>query len=181
MATPKNKYYNEFMDTIVKDNNLRGKPLSNKKIQKAVSDIIEEMEAEFERNYNEITCDTLYQSPILNWYLLAIKDSVYYESDEHVDTISDSSKQVDASNEPIKETHIVDRVCNLSVGGVYKEPVVIGIGIIRQGINQGIIKGGTDIGSNLVTNVLKNYSEQLFNTNSSRLNTFQSEAFVIGW
>ena len=41
---------------------------------------------------------------------------MYYESDEHVDTISDSSKQVDASNEPIKDTHIVDRVRNLSVG-----------------------------------------------------------------
>ena len=36
-----------------------------------------------------------------------INDSVYHESDEHADTISDSSKQVDASNEPITDTHIV--------------------------------------------------------------------------
>ena len=42
MATPKDKYYNAFLDTLVKDNNLRGKPLSNKNIQKAVSDVIEE-------------------------------------------------------------------------------------------------------------------------------------------
>ena len=39
-----------------------------------------------------------------------INGLVYYESDEHVDTISDSIKQVDASNDPIKETHIFDRV-----------------------------------------------------------------------
>ena len=31
-----------------------------------------------------------------------IKDSVYYESDEQVDTISDSSKQIDPRNNPIK-------------------------------------------------------------------------------
>ena len=36
-----------------------------------------------------------------------IDDSVYPESDEHTDTISDLSKQVGASNKPITETHIV--------------------------------------------------------------------------
>ena len=35
-----------------------------------------------------------------------INDSVYYELDKHVYTISDSSKQVDARNDSIKETHI---------------------------------------------------------------------------
>ena len=81
-----------FLDTLVKDNNLRGKPLSNENIQKAVGTVIEETEAEFERNYKEITCDTSYQSRILNKDVLLINDLVYYESDEHVDTISDSSK-----------------------------------------------------------------------------------------
>ena len=37
MAIPKDKYYNEFLDTVVKENNLRGEPLSNEKIQQAVS------------------------------------------------------------------------------------------------------------------------------------------------
>ena len=45
-----------------------------------------------------------------------INDSVYYELDEQVDTISDSRKQVDPINDPIKETHIVDGVHTLSVG-----------------------------------------------------------------
>ena len=44
-----------------------------------------------------------------------INDSLYYESDEHIDMISDSSKQVDANKNPIKEIHIVDKINNLSV------------------------------------------------------------------
>ena len=44
-----------------------------------------------------------------------INDLVYYESDEHADTRSDSSKQVDASNKPITDTHIVEGIHNLSV------------------------------------------------------------------
>ena len=160
MATPKDKYYNALLDTLVKENNIRGEPLSNQKIQKAVGKVIEETETEFKRNYNKITCDNSYQSPILKKYVSAINDSVYYESDEHIDTISDSSKQVDARNDPIKETHILDRVRNLSVRVVSHEPSVIGIGIgtIGQGITQGIINGGKNIGSNLVTDVLKNSS-----------------------
>ena len=51
-----------------------------------------------------------------------INDSVCYESDEHADTISDSSKQVDASNTPIKYTHMVNRINNLSVGVVSVKP-----------------------------------------------------------
>ena len=45
MVTPKDKYYNALLDTLVKQNNLRGKPLSNENIQKAVSKVIEETEA----------------------------------------------------------------------------------------------------------------------------------------
>ena len=60
-------------------------------------------------------------------YVSTINDSVYYESDEHVDTISDSSKQVDARNDPIKETHIVDGISTLSIGVGSLEPAVIGI------------------------------------------------------
>ena len=92
MATPKDKYYNALLDTLVKDNNLRGEPLSNGKIQQAVGKVIEETGTQFERNYNKIICDTSYQSPIIKRDVLTINDLVYCESDEHVDTISDSSK-----------------------------------------------------------------------------------------
>ena len=61
-----------------------------------------------------------------------INDSVYYELDEHVDTISDSKKQVDPRNDPIAETHIFDRVCSLSVRVVLFEPAVVIGGSIGQ-------------------------------------------------
>ena len=109
-----------------------------------------------------------------------ISYSVYNESDEHVDTIIDSVKQVDVRNDPIKETHIVNGISTLSIGVRYLEPAVIGIVIIGQGVSQINTNLVPNIVTNLVTNVLTNSSEQLFNTNSSRLNTFQSEAFVIG-
>ena len=38
-----------------------------------------------------------------------INDLVYYELDENADTISDSSKQVDASNNPSKDTKILKK------------------------------------------------------------------------
>ena len=101
--------------------------------------------------------------------VLTINDSLYYESEYHVYTISDSSKQVDARNDPIK-THIFDKISTLSIGFGSIEPAVIGL----------IGQGSTPLSTDLVTNVLTNSSEKLFNKNLSRLNTFQSKAFVIG-
>ena len=45
MATPKDKYYNASLDTLVKDKNSKGEPLSNDKIWQAVGKLIEETEA----------------------------------------------------------------------------------------------------------------------------------------
>ena len=101
------------------------------------------------------------------------------DSDQHIYTISDSSKQVDARNYPIKETHFVRRVLNLSVRVGYLEQAVIGIGIIGQGSTQLITNGDTHIGMNLVKNFLTDNINQLINTNSSQLNMFQSKALVI--
>ena len=109
-----------------------------------------------------------------------ISDLVYYEPDEHAYTISDSNKQVDASNEPITDTHIVEVINNLSVGIVSVEPAVIVVGIIGQGITQGNINGKTNIGSNIVTEILTDSRKQLFKTNMFQLNSLQSETLVIG-
>ena len=58
-----------------------------------------------------------------NKYVSTINNSVYYESDEQVDIISDSPKQVDTRSDPMAETHIVDRFHNLSVGvGIFERP-----------------------------------------------------------
>ena len=47
------------------------------------------MNVEHKRNINKITCNDLYQSPIKKKDVSTIRNSVYNESDEHVDTISD--------------------------------------------------------------------------------------------
>ena len=56
------------------------------------------MNGELERNISNISCDDLYLSPMKKKDVSTINDLVYYELDEHVDTISDSRKQIDASN-----------------------------------------------------------------------------------
>ena len=178
MATPEDEYYKEMMKSLIKANSEGGK-LCNEKIRQAVIDLIAELNGEHERNISNISCDDLYPSPMKNKYVSTINNSVYYESDENADMIIDSSKQVDASNEPIKDTHIVDGINNLSVEVVSVDPAVIGVGIIGQGTSQGDINWGTSIGSNLVTDVLTNSSKILFDTNTFQLNTLQSETLVI--
>ena len=94
------------------------------------------MDSEHKLNINNITCNDLYKSPMRKKDVSKINDSVYNELDEHVDTISDSSKQVDPINDPTAETHIVDGVCTLSViVGLFELAVVVG-GIIRPVMNK---------------------------------------------
>ena len=113
-------------------------------------------------------------------YVSTINDLVYYESDERADTIIDSSKPVDTSNYPITDTQIVEGINNLSVGVASVEQSVIGVGIIGQGITQGVINGSMNIGSTIDTDILTNSSKQLFKKNMFQLNSLQSETFVIG-
>ena len=115
-------------------------------MRQAVIDFREEMDVERELNINNITCNDLYQSPKKKKDVSTINDSVYNELDEHVDTISDSRKQVDPRNDPIKDTRIFDGVLTLSIGVGPLKPFVIGI----------IGHDSTD----LVTHVLNNSSEQ---------------------
>ena len=83
------------------------------------------MDAEHKHNINKITCDTSFQSPMKKKDVSTINHSVYYESDEQVETISDYNKQVDPRRDPMTETHIVDRFRKLSVGVRIFEPAVI--------------------------------------------------------
>ena len=71
------------------------------------------MNLEHERNINNISCDNEYTSPMKNKDVSTINNLVYYDLDEHTDTIRDSRKSVDASNNPITDTHIVEGINNL--------------------------------------------------------------------
>ena len=170
MSTPaENDYYKEMLKFLIKVNNEGGK-LCNENLRQSVIDLRAEMNIEHEYNINNITCNDLYQSTRKKKDVSTINDSVYNESDEHLDTISDSIKQVDARNGPIKETHIFDGISTLSIRVQPLKTVVIGI----------IGQGSTKLSTNLITHVLTNSSEQLSITSSSPLNTFQSKAFMIG-
>ena len=78
-----------MLENLTKTNNRNGEPLSNEKLQQAVIDVREEPDTEHESNTNDITCDDSYQYLMKKKDVSAINNSVYYELDEHVDTISD--------------------------------------------------------------------------------------------
>ena len=94
MATPQDKYYTRMLENLVKMNHCNGETLSNEKLRQAFSDLREETDAEHERNINKITCGASFQSLIQKKYVSTINGYVYYESDEEVDTISDSKKRL---------------------------------------------------------------------------------------
>ena len=117
-----------------------------------------------------------YTSPGENKDASAINDSAYHNSEEYRDEISDSSKQVESSKEPIIDTH----VRNTSVGTTSVDTADIRVGIIgrgRRGITQGIINGGTDIiSSNVITDVLMDYSKMILKSKRFPLDSFKSDA-----
>ena len=93
---------------------------------------MEETEAEFEHNINEITCDTSFQSPILKKNVSTINDFVYYDLDKQIDTISDSNKQVDPSSNPRVDTNIINRIHKLSVRPILFDTDVIGQDLVTS-------------------------------------------------
>ena len=56
-ATPKEEYITEMLDSLLKDKERHGTPLSRKNLQEAVSRVMED-------NVNNVTMDTLIQSPV---------------------------------------------------------------------------------------------------------------------
>ena len=104
------EYYREMTKSLIKANIGSDGKIRNENIHQAVIDLRAELDLEHERNINIITSEDVYTSPTKKEKVSTIIDSVYYESDEHADTISDPSKHVDASNKPITDTHIVEGV-----------------------------------------------------------------------
>ena len=161
--------------------NIKGGKLCNEKIQQAVIDLRAEFNLEQERNINNISCDNEYMSPMKKENLSTINDSVYYESDEHAYTISDSIKPVDASNEPITDTHIVKGINNLLVVIVSVNLTIIGVGIIGQGITKGVINGITDRDDRLgYTHYFETMSKTTAYRNHIRIRKLKLEKFLSG-
>ena len=89
------------------------------------------------------------------------------------------SKQVEASKEPITDTH----VSNTSVGSTSVDPAFNRVEIIGRGgrgINQGMINKGTGIIiSNVVTVVLTDSSKMILKSDTFPLDPFKYKTLVI--
>ena len=64
MATEDNEYFPGVIDTLNKYQDRHGQRLSSKKLREAVCCVMDEEEEEMERNINNITWDTSFQSPV---------------------------------------------------------------------------------------------------------------------
>ena len=104
---------------------------------------MEEIEAESEY-LNKITMNITFQYPIQKKDVSTIIDSVYYESDDQVDTISDSKKQVDPSSDPKEDTRIIDRIRKLSVRPIIFAPAVLKPIVIRQDLVTSVLETSRD-------------------------------------
>ena len=138
-----------------------------------------EKEAWHEHKILDMTQVDQYISPGKNKDASTVKDSAYHNSDDYKDEISDSSKQVEASKEPITYTHVI----NTSVGITSVDPDVTGVRIIGRGgrgITQGMINRGTVITeSNVVKDVLTDYRKMIFRTDTFPLDPSKSQTLVI--
>ena len=148
-----------------------------------------EEEVDHERNINNMTQADDYKLPWKDKDATTINntvnDTAYTLLNSWNDDTSDSSKQVETSNEPIKDTHIHDT----SVGTNNMELAVTGVGIIEQGgprsiiggsITQGIIqRGKIIISSNVITHILMDSSEMILRSDSFPFNPLKSQTLVI--
>ena len=64
MATEYNEYFSDILDTLNRYQDRHGQRLSIKKLKEAVCHVMNEEEEEMERNINNITYDTSFQSPV---------------------------------------------------------------------------------------------------------------------
>ena len=139
--------------------------INDEELRKAINILKYEGEAGHECNINNMTQEDYYKSTWKDKDATTVNDTLnntaYTFLNSFNDDISDSSKHVETSKKPIKDTktskepitdtHIVDRVCNLLDRTTNVDPVVTRVGIIGQrgpraisggSITQSIIHGG---------------------------------------
>ena len=64
MATPKEEYFTDMLDSLIKHNRRHGTPFSSKKLWEVVIRVMEYEERDSERNINKVTTGTLFQYPV---------------------------------------------------------------------------------------------------------------------
>ena len=118
MDTEDNEYFTDILYTLNRYQDRQVQIFSSKNLKEAVLRIMDEEEEDIERNINNVTCNTPFQSPFIksvqkkdaSWSLerrlasgvLQEMDENYkgcsIQSDEQVDEIIDSDEHVDARN-----------------------------------------------------------------------------------
>ena len=175
----KERYYDQLAKILINSNVRSDGTINNDKLNEAITQLKSEKEAEHERNILNMKQVNEYMSPRKNKYASTVNDSAYHNSDEYEDKISDLSKQVDASKDPISDTY----VRNTSVGTTSVDPDVIGVGIIvrwGRGINQGMINRGTGIiSSNIITDILTDSSKMILKSDTFPLDPFRYKTLVV--
>ena len=181
--------------------------INDKELHKAITILKYEEEAGNERNIHNMTQEGDYKLP---WKDKDATDATTVNNtldntgftflNSFQDNKSDSSKQVETSMDPIKDTQtitypiiddtrIIDRFCYLQDGPTNMDPVVTGVGIIGQGgprtisggsISQSIIQGeGSIICSNVITHVLTNSSEMNLKNDLFGFDPLKAQTLVI--
>ena len=64
MATEDNEYFTDIIDNMNEYQDRHGQRLSSKNLKETILRVMDEEEEKIERNINNITCDTPFQSPI---------------------------------------------------------------------------------------------------------------------
>ena len=66
MATEYNDYFTDILDTLNRYQDRHGQRLSSSNLKEAILHVMDEEEEDTERNINNVTRDTPFQSPVTN-------------------------------------------------------------------------------------------------------------------
>ena len=120
------RYYDKLAESLIKSKVGSDGTINNDELNKSITQLKSEKEAGHERIILGMTQVDYYKSPWKDKDVSTVNDSAYHNLDEYEDEISYSDKKVEASKEPITDTH----VHNTSVGTTSVDPAVIGVRII---------------------------------------------------
>ena len=203
--SPAQERYYDIMADHIEEKNVG--TIDKEELCKAIAHLKYEDEANHERNIDNMTQVDGYKSPWKNKDATdattvnnALDDTGYTFLDSYQTDTSDSSKQVETSKYPIKDTqtikdpiiddtHIVDRCRYLQDGPTNMDPVLTGVGIIGQrgprtisrgSISQSIIQGGESIiYINVITHVLTNSSKMTLKSDSFTFDSLKVQTLMI--
>ena len=173
------RYYDKMSESLIKAKGGSDRTINNYELLKAITKLKSEEEAGNGHNILDTTQVDDYKSPWKDKDATTVNYLAYTFLNEYEDEISDSSNHVEASKEPIKDTHIH----NTSVGTTSVDSAITGVRIIwrgGRGINQGMISEGPSIiSSKVITDALTDSSKMILKSDSFPLNPLKFKTLVI--